>query len=80
MNNEKNLLNRIIIDQDIMAGQPVIKGTRLTVPHIFDLLIQGMSTSEILEDYKNLKYEDILACYAYAKANIEDTTFKPLGI
>ncbi len=79
MNNKKDLIKRIIIDPEIMAGKPVVKGTRLTVPHILGLLTQGISTEEILADYKNLTKEDILACFAFAQQNIENTTFIPVN-
>ena len=59
---EKKLLSRIVIDPKIMVGKPVIKGTRLTVQLILGLLAQGMTIEEILQEYKNLKKEDILAC------------------
>jgi len=62
------LLNRIVIDDKIMMGKPIIKGTRITVQHVFNLLAQGVSKKEILEDYQ-LKEEDILACYAYVSRN-----------
>ncbi len=50
--NEKELLNRIVVDPKIMVGKPIIKGTRLTVQYILGLLAQGMTTQEILQEYK----------------------------
>lgn len=73
-----NLLDRIVIDQKIMAGQPVIKGTRLTVPFILGLLAQGMSTEDILKEYYRLTQEDIRACLVFAQNALTDTTFFPL--
>ena len=64
---EKDFLNRIIIDPKVMVGKPIIKGTRLTVQHIIALLAQGMTTEEILHEYKNLTLKDILACLAFEK-------------
>ena len=49
----------IIIDQDIMVGKPVIKGTRLTVQFILGLLAQGMTTEEIVQEYTQLTKECI---------------------
>ena len=58
----KNGVNqRIIADPKIMAGKPVIKGTRIPVDTIIRLLAQGVTEEEILEDYPNLKKDDIRA-------------------
>ena len=54
--------DRIVIDADILAGKPVIKGTRLAVSFIVDLLAQGWSEAEILENYPGVTPEDIQAC------------------
>ena len=77
---EKKLLSRIVIDPKIMVGKPVIKGTRLTVQLILGLLAQGMTIEEILQEYKNLKKEDILACLTFARDALADTTFVPLSV
>ena len=61
------LIKRIVIDPQIMAGKPVVKGTRLTVEHVLDLLTEGMSVADIMQDYTQLKQEDIFACIAFAK-------------
>ena len=75
----KNLTERITIDPEIMVGKPVIKGTRITVGHILDLLAQGMSVSEIIEDYPHIKPEDIYACLVFAKKALESSTFIPVN-
>lgn len=59
---------RIIINPEILVGKPVIKGTRLAVEFIIDLLAQGWSTDEILRNYPGLTLEDIQACLSYASA------------
>lgn len=64
----------IEINPKIMLGKPVIKGTRITVEHIISMLAQGISVEEILQQYKGLKKEEVLACLEYAK-NILDKTF-----
>jgi uncharacterized protein (DUF433 family) len=58
--------DRITVDQDILAGKPVVKGTRLSVDFLLGLLAQGWSESEILRNYPGLQREDLLACWAYA--------------
>jgi uncharacterized protein (DUF433 family) len=57
---------RIIVDAEILAGKPVIRGTRIAVELILELLAAGQSESEILANYPGLAREDILACLAYA--------------
>lgn len=57
---------RIVVDPEILAGKPVIRGTRLAVEFILDLLAAGQTESEILANYPGLTREDVLACLAYA--------------
>jgi uncharacterized protein (DUF433 family)/predicted nuclease of predicted toxin-antitoxin system len=59
-------LERIVVDPKILAGKPVIRGTRLTVEFILELLAAGQSESDILTNYPGLTREDILACLSYA--------------
>ncbi len=59
------LTNRLHADEKILGGKPVIKGTRLGVAFILDLLKQGWSKEEVLENYPSLAREDIEACRAY---------------
>ena len=61
-----------------MVGKPVIKNTRLTVEFILNLLAHGASISEILDEYKGLTREDILACLLFASRSLENTDFMPL--
>lgn len=58
---------RIVVDPKILVGKPVIKGTRLAVEFILDLLAQGWPPGEILRNYPGLETEDIQACLAYAR-------------
>jgi uncharacterized protein (DUF433 family) len=57
---------RIIVDTEILAGKPVIRGTRIAVELILELLAAGQSEHEILSNYPGLAREDILACLSYA--------------
>jgi len=59
--------DRITLDPKILAGKPVIKGTRLAVEFVIDLLANGWTETEILKNYQRLSREDILACLSYAK-------------
>ena len=58
---------RIVIDQEVLTGKPVIKGTRISVEFIIDLLGRGWTVENILEEYDHLTREDIQACLAYAR-------------
>jgi len=58
-------LDRISINPNICSGKPCIKGHRIWVSLILDLLTEGMSIEELLEEYPQLEREDILACLAY---------------
>ena len=60
------LSERIVVDPKFLAGKPVIRGTRLAVEFILELLAAGQSESDILTNYPGLTREDILACLAYA--------------
>jgi uncharacterized protein (DUF433 family) len=57
---------RIVVDPKILTGKPVIRGTRLAVEFILELLAAGQSESDILTNYPGLTREDILACLSYA--------------
>jgi uncharacterized protein (DUF433 family) len=64
---------RIVIGSTPLAGKPVIKGTRLAVEFILDLLAQGWAPDEILRNYPGLQTEDIQACLAYARDLLRHT-------
>jgi len=63
-----NWQERIIVDPGILVGKPVVKGTRLAVEFIIDLLAQGWSETEILRNYPGLTREDIQACQSHMSA------------
>lgn len=75
---EKQLLERIACDPKVMVGKPVIKGTRLTVEYILNLLAHGSTFDEILEEYKGLTREDLEACLLFAAQSLSSTSFMPL--
>ena len=72
------LLSRIVLDPRVMAGKPIIRGTRLTVQHILNLLAHGENMEDLLKEYKGLKKEDIQACLLYAAATLDDSTYMPI--
>ncbi len=61
---------RIVIDPAVLAGKPVVRGTRLSVEFIIDLLAQGWREEEILRNYPGLAGEDIQACLSYASETL----------
>ena len=65
-------MSRIVITTGILAGKPVIKGTRVSVEHIMELLASGMTIDSILEGYPQLKREDILDALAYATQRLRN--------
>lgn len=58
--------DRITVDPQVLVGKPIIKGTRISVEFVVDLLGRGWSQEEILREYDHLRGEDIQACLAYA--------------
>ena len=61
----KALLERITIDPAVCGGKPCLKGTRIWVSLLLDLLAGGMTEAEILAEYPQLAREDVLAAIAY---------------
>ena len=76
----KQLLKRIGLNPEVMVGKPVIKGTRLTVEYILNLLAHGATINDILEEYKGLNQEDIQASLLFATKSLESMVFGPLAI
>ncbi len=75
---ERELLERIEVNPQILAGKPVIKGTRISVELILRMLSQGISGKEILEEYPHLTKEDIKAALAYAAESLAVEEVLPL--
>ena len=63
---EINWRDRITVDPNVLVGKPVIKGTRISVEFIVDLLARGWTFDQILHEYDHLTADDIRACLAYA--------------
>jgi uncharacterized protein (DUF433 family) len=57
---------RITVDGKVLAGKPIIKGTRISVELVIDLLSRGWTVEQILAQYDHLTPEDVKACLAYA--------------
>ena len=68
----EEIINRIVIDPEVLSGKPVIKGTRIPVYLIIELLANGITEKEILRQYPTLKKEDIKAALLYASKCLEN--------
>ncbi|WP_291037260.1 DUF433 domain-containing protein [Herbiconiux sp.] len=66
-----SLLDRIVVNPEVVHGRPAIRGTRIRLTDVLSLLAAGASEAEILEDYPYLTAEDIRACLAYAAAQAD---------
>ncbi len=62
---------RITLDPEILAGKPVVCGTRLSVEFVIGLMADRWSEADILANYPGLRREDITACLAYASRNAQ---------
>ena len=73
-----NWESRITTDAAVLVGKPVIKGTRIAVEFVIDLLSQGWTEADILRNYPGVTHDDIQACLAYASVPIttEETRCK----
>jgi uncharacterized protein (DUF433 family) len=58
---------RIVLDPAVLAGKPVIRGTRLSVDFVIGLMADGWSEADILRNYPGLSRDDLAACLAYAR-------------
>ena len=68
--------DRITFNPEQCGGRPCIRGMRIRVKDVLDLLASGVSEREILEDYPDLQAEDIRACLEYAAEQIDHPVFQ----
>lgn len=61
-----NWKERITVDPEVLTGKPIIKGTRISVGFVVELLGRGATVTDILEEYDHITAEDIQACLAYS--------------
>ncbi len=73
------MTDRIIIDPGVLSGKPIIKGTRISVEFILELLSSGMKAEEIIKEYPHLKKEDILAALEYAMSVLRHEEVYPIA-
>lgn len=72
-----NWQERIVVEPTVLVGKPTIKGTRIAVEFIIDLLAQGWSTEDIIENY-GVTVEDIRACLSYANEALKAEKVYPI--
>lgn len=68
---------RISLSPDVLAGKPVIRGTRLAVEFVIGLLADGWTESDILTNYPDITHDDIIACLAYARDTLSGERVYP---
>jgi uncharacterized protein (DUF433 family) len=73
-----NWQDRITLDPKVLVGKPVIKGTRIAVEFVIDLLGRGWTSEQVLKEYDHLTPQDIQACLAYAGEVLKDERVYPL--
>jgi uncharacterized protein (DUF433 family) len=71
------LLDRIVVDPRVLAGKPVVRGTRISVALVIDLLARGYSKQQVIDQYDHLTMDDIHACLAYAREVLESERVYP---
>ena len=71
------MTERIVLDPTILAGKPVIRGTRLSVEFIIGLMADGWNEADILRNYPGLTHEDVAACLAYARNVLQSEKIYP---
>jgi uncharacterized protein (DUF433 family) len=67
----------ITLDPSVLAGKPVIRGTRVSVEFVIGLMADGWSEADILANYPGIRHEDILACLAYARETLSSERVYP---
>ena len=71
---------RIVVDPKVLAGKPVVRGTRLSVEFVLSLLAEGWTEQQLLANYPGLSDADIRACLAYAAEALGDEKVYPLPV
>jgi uncharacterized protein (DUF433 family) len=71
---------RITIDPAVLVGKPVVRGTRIAVELVVELLANGWSEAQILENYPGLTKEDVAACLAYAAERLKSEAVYPVRV
>jgi uncharacterized protein (DUF433 family) len=73
-----NWKERIVLDPKVLVGKPVVKGTRISVEFVIDLLARGYSQEQILAEFDHLTADDIHACLSYAREVLSSESVYPI--
>lgn len=74
----KDWEERIVVDPKILVGKPVIRGTRLSVEFILGLLANDWTIQQVLDEYPQLKREDVIAVLKYATEMVKEEKAYPI--
>ncbi len=69
---QKEIFKRIVCDPDILGGKPIIKGTRISVEFLLELLANNWTHEQIIENYPGITEEDILAALEYSVSLLKE--------
>ncbi|WP_428404347.1 DUF433 domain-containing protein [Methylocystis sp.] len=69
--------SRIVLDPTVLAGKPVVRGTRLSVEFIIGLMADGWNEADIVRNYPSLTHEDVVACLAFARDLLKSEKIYP---
>jgi uncharacterized protein (DUF433 family) len=69
----------ITLDPDILAGKPIIRGTRLAVEFVIGLLADGWQEADILTNYPAITHDDVIACLGYARDTLTSEKVFPIA-
>ncbi len=75
---ESDLLSRITVNPRIFGGKPLVRGRRLAVEHVLNMLAAGDSAQTLLDAYPWLEAEDVRACLLYAAKVVSEERIEPL--
>ncbi len=72
-----NLTERITVNPDQCNGRPCIRGLRIRVTDVLDLLANGLTSEQIVEELPDLELEDVLACLRFASHRLDHPILAP---
>lgn len=69
---------RIVSNKEVLLGKPVIKGTRISVELVLELLAEGWNEAQVLESYPNITADDLKAVFAYLRDGMHQAIYLPM--
>jgi uncharacterized protein (DUF433 family) len=74
---DRELMDRITYNPEIFGGKAIIRGRRLAVEHVLEMMAAGSSSEELVREYRWLEPEDVQACLLYAAQVVGNEFFEP---